>query len=84
MIMLLSNQSVQINFAKSHEKLLVSKDNESITFIKPAGNGSQFTSVAFRTIATQKICSRKFKMILFFTSAMKYLLGRFDIGQGSY
>lgn len=85
MIMLLSNQTVQINFAKSHEKLLVSKPDEAITFIQPAaGNGSQFTSTDFRTLATQKMCARKFKMILFFTSAMKYLVDRFNIGQDSF
>lgn len=84
MIMLLSNQTVQINFSKSHEKLLVSKCNEAITFIKPVGNGCQFISTDFRTIATQKICPRKFKMILFFTSAMKYLIDKFNIDQDSY
>lgn len=85
MIMLLSNQTVQINFAKSHEKLLVSKPDETVTFIKPAaGNGSQFTSTDFRTLAIQKICAHKFKMILFFTSAMKYLIKRFNIDQDSY
>lgn len=84
MIMLLSNQTVQINFTKSHEKLLVSQLNEAITFIQPADNGSQFISTDFRTLATQKICPRKFKMILFFTGAMKYLIDKFNIDQDSY
>lgn len=84
MIMLLSNQMVQINFTKSHEKLLVNIRNEAVTFITPAGNGYQFTSTDFRTIASHRMCPHKFKMILFFTSAMKYFVDKFNFDQDSY
>lgn len=83
-VMLLTDDTVQINFTKTHEKLLISQTNETITFIKTIDGVPTFTSMNFRSFAAATYSMNIFNMIKFFTSAMKYFIDKFYIDNDSY
>lgn len=84
MVMLLTNNTIQINFTETHDKLLVCKNPESLTFIQPSKTEPIFTSLNIRSFVDAELSDRTFEMLKFFTSVLGYLVQKWKIQGNSY
>lgn len=64
---------LQINFAKSHKKMLICPENETITLANGKLTRNNFKTVGLATLATQRFSANNFQMLKYVTASLKLL-----------
>lgn len=67
-------QNFQMNFSKTHQKLIICPHNETITFVSNKICRKNFKTVKFDTLAASGFSMKDFKMFEYVTTSIKHLI----------
>lgn len=64
----------QINFTKTHKKLVICPKNETMTLVHGKITRDNFKTLTFASLATHRFSIENFQMIKYMTESLKFLV----------